>query len=164
MRVVFDGEDVTPTAPRQRDVLLRLALSPGRPVSAGALLNDVWGAGQPGGGAKAVAFQITRLRDTLESDRSGEGTAISTGPDGYTLLVDEHHVDMYRFDALVSDARAALADDPPKALDLAEDATKLWRGEPFGDQPDTPFVNDERLRLKRRYVDARVIVAEALLA
>jgi len=144
--VSVDGNDVVVTAARQRAVLARLALAPGVALSADQLLTDVWGDDLPSNGAKAVAFQINKLRGLLEPDRTGTGSIITTHAAGYRLDVSRDDIDLHRFDRLVGDARAQL-DDPIEAGQLVDAALDLWGDRPFADIDDQPWVNDELTRL-----------------
>lgn len=102
----IDALEVSISARRQRAVLACLALHPGEAVSADRLLEDVWGDDLPDTRARAVAFQISKLRDILEPERVGEGTVITTSPAGYVLHVERDCVDVHRFDRLLDEARA----------------------------------------------------------
>lgn len=144
--VSVDGEDIVVTAARQRSVLARLALTPGVAVSADQLLTDVWGDDLPGNGAKAVAFQINKLRGLLEPGRVGTGSVITTHAAGYCLEFSRDDVDIHRFDRLVGEARAHL-DDPSEAGRLVDAALDLWGDRPFVDIDDQPWVDDELARL-----------------
>ncbi len=161
---VVDGREVAITARRQRSVLACLALHTGETVSADRLLDEVWGDDLPDTRARAVAFQISKLRGILEPDRNGEGTLITTSPGGYTLRADPDDVDVHRFDRLVDDARAALAGDPARSSRLLDEAVLLWRGRPFADLGDEPFTDAERHRLEQRQLLARRTQVEAAVA
>ena len=159
-----DSVDRTLSARRQRAVLACLAMRAGEPVSADRLLDAVWGEELPGTGAKAVAFQVSKLRSALEPDRSGEGSLIVTSSAGYLLDVDRDHVDVHRFDRLVTEARDVLASDPAQCQRLIEEALRLWRGRPFADLDVEPFVEIETRRLEERHLLARRTRVEAQIA
>lgn len=162
--VVVDGEERAVTAPRQRAVLARLAQEPGRPISADRLLADVWGDDLPGGGVRAVAFQVTKLRDLLEPGRDGPGRYLATDAVGYRLDVEPDAVDLGRFERLVVEARAA-RDDPDKAATLVDDALALWRGAPLGDIDEQPWVTAAVLDLEEhRLLADRTLIGARLAA
>lgn len=164
MRVSVGGIQRIITARRQRAVLAYLALHVAEPVSGDRLLDAIWGEDLPGTGVRAVAFQISKLRSALEPDRSGEGTLITTSAAGYVLDCDRTHVDALRFERLVSNARAALPDDPTSAESLLGDASSLWRGRPFADLGDEPFVAENTRQLEQAHLLARRTLAEARIA
>lgn len=162
-QILRDGVALPSPAPRQRAVLARLALAPGRPVSADQLLDDVWGDDLPAGRAKTVAVQIKALRNLIEPDRIGGGTVIVTSPAGYTLAVDRADIDVFRFEDLLDDAVDA-GGDPPKSRALAEDALELWRGHPFADVGPMELIDHHVDRLERLRLLAERLVLEARLA
>lgn len=164
LSVVVDGRLCRITAPKQRAVLAHLALEPGVAVSADRLLTNIWGDDQPAGGPKAVAFQVTKLRDALEPERVGEGSMILTSTSGYLLDVDPRSVDLHDAAAMIDDAAASLDHDPAKAAGLAEDAMGLWRGAPFADVLSSPVLDDERRRIDLLHQRLQVIAHEAGLA
>jgi DNA-binding SARP family transcriptional activator len=124
----------------------------------------VWGDDLPDTRARAVAFQISKLIDILEPERVGEGSVINTSTAGYVLHVERDSVDVHRFDRLLDDARVALASDPPRCQVLIDEASALWRGRPFADLGDEPFVAAEVRRLDQRYLVAQRTRIEVALA
>jgi DNA-binding SARP family transcriptional activator/predicted ATPase len=161
MSVTIGGEPRHVGAPKQRAVLAQLALEPGMALSADRLLDEVWGDRLPSGAAKAVAFQITKLRDVLEPDRNGEGTFVRTTPGGYVLDIDARHIDVHDVSSVIDDAGRAIADDPVKAQFLAEDALAMWRGRPFADIPESRSVEEEARRLGLLHDRAQRLLFEA---
>ncbi len=164
LSITVDGVDRSVTAPRQRAVLAFLALHTGEGVSADRLLDAVWGDDLPTAATKAVAFQISKLRSVLEPDRIGEGSLITTSSSGYVLNVGLGDVDVHRFRRLVADTRDVLATDPAECEALIEAALGLWRGRPFADLNDEPFVDDEIRRLEQLHLVARRTLVEARVA
>ncbi len=142
------------TARRQRSVLAYLAIHAGEAVSADRLLDEVWGDDVPATGVKAVAYQVSELRNVLEPDRRGEGALLVTTPAGYLLDIDPVQVDVHHFERLVREAREALPTDPKRSEASIERALQLWRGRPFADLADEPFTE----------VTARHVEAGRLLA
>ncbi len=162
--VTVDGAEVVLTARRQRAVLAHLALRAPHPVPPDQLLDAVWGDDQPSTGVRAVAFQISKLRSALEPDRIDEGSVIITSAAGYALDVDPDHLDIHRFERLVSKARELVTDDPARCRTSIDQALGLWRGRPFADLADRPLLDDEIRRLEQRRLLARRTRAEALIA
>ena len=122
--------------PRQRAILGLLALNPGLPVHRDALTDAVWPEAPPHSAAHLVQTYVSRLRRTLDPDRSPRdprGLLVSSGT-SYRLQVTEDQLDLLAFGQLVSDAHtAAAAGQPEAACDAFELALGLWCGEPAGD-------------------------------
>jgi DNA-binding SARP family transcriptional activator len=125
------GRPVEVGGTRLRALLVRLALDPGRPVSAEALAEAVWGLDRPEDEANALQSLVSRLRKVLP-----EPSLIRSGPAGYQLAIEPEDVDAVRFERLVGAARAhparadsARADsDPAPVAELLDQALGLWRG------------------------------------
>ncbi len=137
---------------RARIVLATMALSAGRPVSAAAIAERVWGEHPPQSVEASLSSHMTRLRRAL-----GEG-AIRSVAAGYVLGVDPEHVDVLRFRRLAADA--ARQQDPEKSRELLASALGLWRGEPLEGLPAESFQRDvvpalveERLSAVQRRID-----------
>ncbi|MGW4410696.1 AfsR/SARP family transcriptional regulator, partial [Nonomuraea sp. NPDC004702] len=93
---------------RVRALLVRLALDPGRVVTADRLIDDLWPGEPPAHPAAALQSLVSRAR------RQAPGL-ISSHPAGYLLDVPPGEVDASAFERLVR------AGDPRGAL-------ALWRG------------------------------------
>ncbi|GAA1664399.1 BTAD domain-containing putative transcriptional regulator [Glycomyces endophyticus] len=156
-----DGDEIPVPAGRQRALLARLALEPGRHVTAAALIESLWPDEAPANAAGALHTQLSRLRRVL-------GDRVVHGPGGYRLT----HVDtdVEEFERIAAQAEAASREDSPSAVrDLAEQALALWRGTALPDlEPGAATV---RLDVRREavaalHVEARLRLdgAEAVLA
>ncbi|MEV4802432.1 BTAD domain-containing putative transcriptional regulator [Nonomuraea sp. NPDC049421] len=112
---------------RVRALLTRLALDPGRVVTAARLIDDLWPDAPPAHPTAALQSLVSRAR------REAPGL-ISSHPSGYLLDVPPAEVDAWAFERLVrkGDARSALA---------------LWRGAPLADASDLPFATAPAARL-----------------
>ena len=76
-------------------------------------------------------------------------TSSSSSRGGYALAVDAERIDALRFERLVDEGRAALADDDPaRAAELLRSALALWRGPALGDLAYERFAQDEVARLE----------------
>ena len=125
---VRDGDRVlsVPGA-RLQQLVVTLALDPGRWVSAGALADAVWGDDQPTDPANSLQSLVSRLRRTL-----GRPEVVEQSPAGYRLAVDPDDVDAVRFARLAAEGRRLLADGSTAAADaVLTEAASLWRGEPL---------------------------------
>ncbi|NJP93708.1 AfsR/SARP family transcriptional regulator [Nonomuraea sp. FMUSA5-5] len=113
---------------RVRALLVRLALDPGRVVTAGRLIDDLWPDDPPAHPMAALQSLVSRAR------REAPGL-IGSHPAGYLLDVPPGEVDARAFERLVreGDVRAALA---------------LWRGPALADAAGLPFAAGPAARLE----------------
>ncbi|BBX74102.1 BTAD domain-containing putative transcriptional regulator [Mycobacterium shinjukuense] len=127
---------------RQRCVLVALLIDVNRPIPVDQLVDRVWSDRPPHHARNSLAGYISRLR-SLFADV--EDVAISREPGGYLLAADPLSVDLHRFRAVVSKARACA--DPYEAAGLFDRALEIWSGEPLVSL-DTPWINDVRTALQ----------------
>ncbi|HEY1644411.1 MAG TPA: BTAD domain-containing putative transcriptional regulator [Streptosporangiaceae bacterium] len=144
---------------RLRALLIRLAISCGRPVPADLLAEDLWPGGAPADTANALQALVSRLRAATGRD------AIEYSPAGYRLAVPASHVDALVFETLVGAGRAALAggDQSGGAVQLRQ-ALALWRGPALADVADAPFAAAPVTRLSELRLAATEDRAAAELA
>ncbi len=121
-----DGRLVEVREAKVRGLLADLLISLGRPVSAGQLIDDLWGADLPVHPAAALQLKVSRLRQALETAEPGGGALVAFRSSGYLLQVDGDALDERRFAALVE--RAGAAEAPRERAELLADALGLWRG------------------------------------
>ncbi|MEV7095374.1 BTAD domain-containing putative transcriptional regulator [Amycolatopsis sp. NPDC051045] len=139
VEVRVDGvpEPVGPA--RQQCVLAALLADVGQVVQVDRLVDRVWGA------RPAPADARNPLRTYLSRLRRIAGVRIEHRSQGYVLLAPPSAVDLHRFRALVTEARATADED--RALALLERALGTWRGEPLAGL-DTPWAEGLRTVLK----------------
>ncbi|MEV6493843.1 AfsR/SARP family transcriptional regulator, partial [Actinoplanes sp. NPDC051633] len=125
-------------APAVRAVLARLAMDPGRVVSADALTDALWGEELPADAANALQLRVSKLRRALARAGFGADLIVTRAP-GYLLDLPAEAVDAHRFERAVAGA------------DLAglERALRLWRGPALADVGDTEWSRVERTRLEQ---------------
>jgi len=128
-RLEHDGALVEIVGDRQRALLFRLALEPGRHVSYRAIAEDVWPEDPPESPRAALQSLVSRLRAQLPVD------VIASTPGGYRLELPRDAVDAVRFQDLV--AAAAAEDEPGEAARLAAEALEVWTGPPW--TPDASY-------------------------
>ena len=146
--------------PRLRALLAALALRPGRPVTARALIAAVWWDEQPpADAAGALQALVSRLRRAIGRD------AIGSGPAGYVLHAGPHDVDLHVFERLAQEAGAALAaGDPRDAAARLDEALALWRGPALADLADRTVAagpEASRLTALQRRADAHLALGRA---
>jgi DNA-binding SARP family transcriptional activator len=76
-------------------------LHAGRPVTADALIDLLWGDDAPAAAAATLRTYVAHLRRALEPDRA-EARVLVTTPQGYRLEVPPGSVDADRFTAIVA--------------------------------------------------------------
>jgi YVTN family beta-propeller protein len=130
--------------PKQRALLAILLLRRGEAVSSDRLIDQLWGESPPASAAKTLQGYVSHLRKALGNE------VLLTRGGGYLLAVAPGQVDAERFEAMVADARRALADgDAAGARELFGSALALWRGEALADLAYEPFAQGEIARLEQ---------------
>jgi DNA-binding SARP family transcriptional activator len=109
------GDTLSVTGARLRDLVIRLALAGGKPVSTSALAEAVWGDDPPADLPNALQTLVSRARRSLGGAETVEQSAA-----GYRLAVVPDDVDALRFQRLVADG-------------AIEEALALWRGPALAD-------------------------------
>ncbi|MGW4473609.1 BTAD domain-containing putative transcriptional regulator [Nonomuraea sp. NPDC004354] len=109
---------------RLRALLAALALEPGRVVTRARLVDWIWGEQPPADEVNALQALVSRLRRVLPDG------VIEADSGGYRLAVAPDAVDVYRFERLVGQARAA---EPAARADLLRSALALWRSTAMAD-------------------------------
>lgn len=122
---VRDGGRLIPVAGARLSALLaRLAVDAGQVVSAGALIDAVWGASPPADAPNALQSLVSRLRRTVNDPAS-----IAAEHGGYRLAISRDDVDITEFERAASEGKAALRrGDPESATLRLRAAVAYWRG------------------------------------
>jgi DNA-binding SARP family transcriptional activator len=153
---------ITLGAAKHRALLATLALQPGRPVSADALVEAIWGADAPPSAQATLHTYLSAVRRVLEPDlpprapsrylvSSDAGYELRLGAGGldaddFARTVAEVHADL----GPLATAPAPLDADPARAttsLARLDAALALWRGEPYADVASGDLATAERARL-----------------
>ena len=144
---------------RLRALLIRLALDPGRVVSADRLIDDLWQDDPPAAAHNALQALVSRLRAVVGR------TTIESGGGGYRLSVPPESVDVVLFEQRVRAGRAAReAGDAATAAKQLRSALDLWRGTALSDVEGTPFAEVEAAGLEEQRVAAIEDLVDAVLA
>ncbi len=158
------GQPVRLGGPRLRALLIRLALDPGRTVTADRLAGDLWAGdgldqGGPADSGNALQALVSRLRHA-----AGPGI-VEHRAGGYRLAVDPGQVDATLFERLVGEGRAALAaGDAAAGAERLGQALRLWRGPALADVEDAAFAAGPVARLEELRLAATEDRIEADLA
>lgn len=161
LEVVGDGGPLSLGGAHHRLVLALLLVRAPEPVSLDRLVDELWGERPPATAQHAVQVYVSGIRKLL---RSGGGEAtVRTSPSGYAIAVAPERVDARRFERLIDEAQRALADDPPRARGLFEEALGLWRGPPLAEFEQSELAGSEADRLDELHTLAREGAVEARL-
>ena len=134
-----NGAEVSTGGPKQRALLALLLLHANETVSRAALVDGLWGERPPETAAKALQVYVSQLRRSLGRE------LVVTRPGGYQLAIAPDALDLFRFERLVGEARAAA---PAPAAAKLREALALWRGRPLADLAEAPFAQTETRRLE----------------
>src|SRR5829696_3662104 len=152
----------SPPGAKERAILARLLIDPGRTVPADALLDAAWDGVPRAAAARSLAVRIANLRAFLEPGRhrgAPSSLLVRDGP-GYRLCVAPEQVDSQRFERCVRTAGRLPA---AAALETLDGALALWRGPPFGELADAEFARAEVRRLEDLRGQAEAARARALV-
>ncbi|MGW4648729.1 BTAD domain-containing putative transcriptional regulator [Kitasatospora sp. NPDC004289] len=146
LRVHRDGGDVTPSAPKLRQVLALLVLNANTLVSVDQLCEELWEDRPPLSALTTLQTYIYQLRRRLRLATGQTGAPFASCPPsgrpalltrvgGYELqLEDKQAVDAYRFEQLVErgrgEHRAGLG---RQAADTLAEALGIWQGQALVD-------------------------------
>ncbi|MEU7890330.1 BTAD domain-containing putative transcriptional regulator [Microbispora bryophytorum] len=141
---------------RLRVLLIRLALEPGKVVTAEKLADDLWEE-PPANPAAALHSLVSRLRRELQKGLQEESQeelrgAVVSHPAGYLLDVPPEAVDAAEFEHLLRAGRAER--DPRRAAAVLRSALSLWRGAALADAADLPFARVAAARLEELRLSA----------
>jgi predicted ATPase/DNA-binding SARP family transcriptional activator len=131
--VALEGTAVPIAGTAERELLARLAVSPGRVVPAHRLIDDLWGDRLPVDAGNALQTRVSKLRRALV--RGGVGTQqLATQRPGYVLRVAPEVIDAHAFSEFLGQARRAVERGSlPAAATAYEQALTLWRGPALAD-------------------------------
>ncbi len=148
------GGAMTPVAPPRLRVLLGLlGVAGGRVVSAGALVDGLWGEEWSPGREKNLHALVYQLRRRLAALDPGNGRArLARAGAGYRLALGPGELDVAVFRDLAGRGReAARAGDAERARELFGQALGVWRGAALADAaPVCPRLAGEAAGWRRR--------------
>jgi YVTN family beta-propeller protein len=141
-----DDRQIPVTGRRQKVLLALLLLRPGEVVARDRLIEELWRGNPPPTAENALHGLVAQVRKLLEfSDRP----MLITRAPGYALEVDPKAIDIHQFESIVDQGHVSLAEGRNEvAAELLREALALWRGRPFDDLGDAPFVQAEAARLE----------------
>jgi DNA-binding SARP family transcriptional activator len=126
-----------------------LAGWPDQVVERDRLIAAVWGDAPPATAENTLQAHVSHLRRFIGRD------LVETRGSGYRLAVAPEMVDAYRMEHAVGAATALRrSGDLPSALDVLDEAIRLWRGQPYQDTLDRELMA-RRTRLVEVHARAR---------
>lgn len=142
------GVDLTPTAPKQRQLLALLAVNANEHVGTNQILAELWESAPPASAVAAVHTYVMQLRKLLhvreDTDRIG------TTEHGYRLHLRTGELDLQRFSDITTATQLCLADrDAGTTRRELRRALGLWRGAMLADVWTGPLLKDAVERMER---------------
>ncbi len=166
LEVTAGGEPLELGGPKQRAVLAVLLLHAGKPLSADALIDRVWGEEPPARVHISLQAYISNLRRVLEPDRLRGSTpsVLVSRRAGYAMEIDPDDVDVHRLDHSVA-AITAAADERRHAdvIAISTAAQAMWRGPLLPEFAGHAWVDERQVQLDHTYLAIRRTHAETLL-
>ncbi|GAA4259138.1 BTAD domain-containing putative transcriptional regulator [Dactylosporangium darangshiense] len=159
------GGPVDIGGPRQRAVLALLLSARGDVVSVDRMIDDLWRGEAPPRAIASLQAYVSNLRRLLEPDRERRAPArlLVSAPPGYAIRLPADAVDAWRFERLLSDARASLASDPHRARLQLRAALQLWRGDAYAEFAEESWGQPEAVRLEELRFAARELLLDVSL-
>jgi YVTN family beta-propeller protein len=141
---VRDGDRSLPLAgAKQRALLALLLVHANHVLSRDRLVDELWGEEPPETAVQSLQVYVSRLRKLLPAG------ALLTRPPGYLLEVEPDELDLRRFERLLAEGRATLAEgDARRAAAVLHEALALWRGPALAEFAFEPFAQAEIGRLE----------------
>ncbi|MBF4568584.1 AAA family ATPase [Plantibacter sp. VKM Ac-2880] len=149
------GELVEPGGRRAKALVAALALADGRSVSATALIDALWDDAPPVGAKAALQTLVSRVRAVAVPG------LIESSAAGYRLTAVADDVDLGAASTLADAASTAVrGGDPRTASELAQEALRLWTGDP-GAELDPPLAEELSGRGARLQDELRRVRAQS---
>jgi DNA-binding SARP family transcriptional activator len=155
----IDGASVRLGPPKQRALLVHLALHANDGVSIERLIDELWPENPPETARHAIQVYVSGLRKAF-----GDPARVEARSNSYALRVEPGELDLGRFRSLVGEARAQLVEEPAAAARRLREALLLWRGRALADLDSEPAVRDVVLDLEEERLEATELRIEADLA
>jgi DNA-binding SARP family transcriptional activator len=160
LAVERDGQELHVAGAQRRRLLALLASNEGRPVSADAIAEALWGDEPPPTSTKAIQNHVARLR---RSFAALDGELIATTTSGYRLAVAPEAIDGVDFEQRAADGRRLLANGDAAgaagvlAAALAPRRTRTWvmRHSPSARRPGSTSCGGQPSRTLPRHGSRR---------
>ncbi|MFI1469054.1 BTAD domain-containing putative transcriptional regulator [Streptomyces wuyuanensis] len=140
LRLSVNGVNVTPTAPKQMQVLALMALNEGQVVTASSFVDELWAESPPRSAKTTLQTYILHLRKLIskafKDDSSVVRDILLTRQGGYLLRLPMTPFDLRQFNEFSTEGRIALSQgDPRRGSKLLRKALSFWQGPALVDVP-----------------------------
>jgi predicted ATPase/DNA-binding SARP family transcriptional activator len=130
-------------AGKTSELLVRLAVDAGRPVSTDRLIDDLWGDDAITTRRNTVQSKVAKLRRAI-----GDPTIIVATDNGYVLSLGQNDIDFHRVLTGTADVSGMLSDgDNDGAVKRCSDLLAIFRGDLLPDAGDGDWAIAHRARL-----------------
>lgn len=174
LRIQHGNEDVTPSAPKLRQVFSLLATCANTVVLHERFIEELWEYGPPNSVTTTLQTYVYQLRKVPGLTKAPHGHCrgdeafpeLRTSRRGYTLLLPMINLDSFRFeDTVRRGVHHLTTGNPHEAATRLAAALRMWRGPALADVEAGPILTAERLRLEelRRNALERRIEADLIL-
>ena len=163
-RMLADGRDLAPTAPKLRQMLAVLLLRAGEVTPNESIEEELWPGGPPSSAQSTVQNYVYQLRSLLRQAGVGrpEELLVTTQRLGYTLFVRPEQVDAHRFQAGYGRARFLMGERRfAEAAAELRHALALWSGPPLAGVRRGPFLSGVEICLQELRRNARILRVQA---
>ncbi|HEX6871399.1 MAG TPA: BTAD domain-containing putative transcriptional regulator [Micromonosporaceae bacterium] len=161
--LVERGYELTPTAPKLRQVLALLVLRNNHVVQIRELVDELWGDDPPSSALSTLQTYIYKLRKILTEHEHGARDMLRTKPYGYQVSIPSASIDLCRFEKLVEEGQRAMASDPARAAAVLAEALELWRGPALADVTAGDVLSAQLTRLEETRLSVLDLRMEAEL-
>jgi DNA-binding SARP family transcriptional activator len=162
LTITRDVVDITPTAPKQRQLLALLAVRANETVGTGQITAELWDHAPPPSATAAVHTYVMQLRKILHAPNDAD--RIGTTEFGYRLRVRTGELDLQRFTDITTARQLGLADrDADTTRRELRRALSLWRGAMLADVWTGPLLTEAVERAERLRSETLTAAIEAEL-
>ncbi|WP_280402018.1 BTAD domain-containing putative transcriptional regulator [Nocardia carnea] len=148
-----DGTPIPVAGKKVRALLAVLLIHRDSVVSVDTLADTLWGDRPPAKAAAVLRSKISQLRQVLRTAGADAADLLRWESGGYRLRVPAAAVDAGHFEAMLAEAYDAPS--PQTALELLAVGESHWRGAPFAEFRDAPFVAAAAAELDEKRLSAR---------
>jgi DNA-binding SARP family transcriptional activator len=166
----LDTDLLATLQPMNRLFFAILALAAGQSVGMERLAEQLWGGFPPADDRGRLHGYASRVRSAAKNSRADEQIMLVPQMGGYCLRIDRNSVDVHRFRAKASEARAQRGQDDALAISLAREALREWGPETTHIDGPEPLAGlpgqwaaHYRVTLQRERRDIRIELIEAEL-
>lgn len=146
-RIIVDGQDVTPSAPKIVQILALLAMRNNEIVPTQALVDELWGERSPARAARTVHNYVYEARRSPKLRNFS--LPLITHANGYMIQARRTDIDLNLFDELVVEGRKNLAAGyPGEARELLSRALTMWHGTALANVSCGKFLASRAVRLE----------------